>query len=71
MADMADATNTDTPRPIATAGDNDFTLSIEQVSERFAIAGHPRTVRTLQRYCACGHLNAQKIATTLGATSIR
>jgi hypothetical protein len=48
------------------AGDNDFTLSIEQVSERYAVAGHPRTIRTLQRYCASGHLDAQKIATTLG-----
>lgn len=66
MDDTASATTTDTPRPVATAGDNDFTLSIEQVSERYAAAGHPRTIRTLQRYCASGHLDAQKIATTLG-----
>ena len=66
MDDTAGATGTDTPRPVATAGDNDFTLSIEQVSERYAAAGHPRTIRTLQRYCASGHLDAQKIATTLG-----
>jgi hypothetical protein len=36
------------------------------VSERYARAGHPRTLRTLQRYCASGHLDAQKIATTTG-----
>lgn len=66
MDDTAGATGTDTPRPVATAGDNDFTLSIEQVSERYAAAGHPRTIRTLQRYCASGHLDAQKMATTLG-----
>ena len=66
MDDNAGATSTDTPRPVATAGDNDFTLSIEQVSERYAASGHPRTIRSLQRYCASGHLDAQKIATTLG-----
>ena len=66
MDDIAGAIGTDTPRPVATAGDNDFTLSIEQVSERYAAAGHPRTIRTLQSYCASGHLDAQKIATTLG-----
>lgn len=66
MNDNAGATSPDTPRPVTTAGDNDFTLSIEQASERYAAAGHPRTIRTLQRYCASGHLDAQKIATTLG-----
>src|SRR5215510_9132193 len=60
------ATGHDEPRLAATGGDNDFTLTIEEVSERYAKAGHPRTIRTLQRYCANGHLDAQKIATTLG-----
>jgi len=41
-------------------------LSIEQVSERYAAAGHARTIRTLQRYCGSGHLEAQKVATTTG-----
>lgn len=57
-------TQHDQPRPVAT--DRDFTLSIEDVAERYASAGHPRTIRTLQRYCASGHLDCQKIATTLG-----
>lgn len=58
------ATGHDAPRPVATSSDH--TLSIEEVSERYAKAGHPRTIRTLQRYAASGHLDAQKIATTLG-----
>jgi hypothetical protein len=59
------ATSGDTPRLAATDG-VDYTLSIEEVSEHYARAGHPRTIRTLQRYCASGHLDAQKVATTLG-----
>ena len=57
-------TGHDAPRPVATS--SDYTLSIEEVSEQYAKAGHPRTIRTLQRYAASGHLDAQKIATTLG-----
>jgi len=60
------ATGHDRPRPVATPGDNDFSLSIEEVAERYQKAGHPRTIRTLQRYCVNGHLDAQKVATTLG-----
>jgi hypothetical protein len=61
---MSTETGHDTSRPVATS--SDYTLSIEEVSERYARAGHPRTIRTLQRYAASGHLDAQKIATTLG-----
>src|SRR6267154_715506 len=66
MEEILNAPGHDTPRPVATGGDLDFTLSIEQVSERYARAGHARTIRTLQRYCVSGHLDAQKVATTLG-----
>lgn len=59
-----DDSQRDEPRLVAT--DRDFTLTIEDVAERYHAAGHPRTIRTLQRYCASGHLDAQKIATTLG-----
>lgn len=62
----ASATGHDASRLAATSGDNEFTLTIEEVSERYARAGHPRTIRTLQRYCVSGHLDAQKVATTLG-----
>lgn len=63
MPDTGD-THRDASRQVAT--DRDFTLSIEDVAERYASAGHPRTLRTLQRYCASGHLECQKIPTTLG-----
>lgn len=66
IEDRPAATGADTSRPAATNRDNDFILSIEEVSERYARAGHPRTIRTLQRYSASGHLDAQKVATTLG-----
>jgi len=61
-----DDTLRDQSRPVATSRDNDFTLSLDEVSERYAQAGHARTIRTLQRYCASGHLDAQKVATTTG-----
>ena len=61
-----DATRRDLSRQDATATDTDFTLSLEEVAERYARAGHARTLRSLQRYCVSGHLDAQKIATTTG-----
>ncbi len=66
MDGTASTTGHDVSRPTATDGDLDYTLSIEEVSERYAKAGHARTIRTLQRYCVSGHLDAQKVATTLG-----
>jgi len=52
--------------PVATNSDVDYTLTIEDVAERYAVSGHPRTLRTLQRYCASGHLECRKAATALG-----
>jgi hypothetical protein len=66
MPNESAATGHDQPRPAATSGDNDFTLTIEEVAERYQNAGHPRTIRSLQRYCVNGHLDAKKVATTLG-----
>ena len=60
------ATMLDASRSAATGGDLDYSLSIEEVSQLYANAGHARTIRTLQRYCVSGHLEAQKVATTLG-----
>ena len=60
------APSRDLSRQDATDNDTDFTLSLEEVAERYARAGHARTLRSLQRYCASGHLDAQKIATTTG-----
>jgi hypothetical protein len=61
-----DDTHRDEARPTATGRDNDFTLSLDEVAQRYDTAGHARTIRTLQRYCASGHLEAQKVATTTG-----
>ena len=56
----------DLSRQDATDNDTDFSLLLEEVAERYARAGHPRTIRSLQRYCLSGHLDARKIATTTG-----
>ena len=66
MNDADDATGPDKSRPAATSGDTDYTLSLDEVSDRYAKAGHPRTLRSLQRYCVNAHLDAQKIATATG-----
>lgn len=56
----------DQPRPVATDHDSEFTLTIEDAAQFYANAGHARTLRTIQRYCASGHLDCVKAATTLG-----
>lgn len=56
----------DMPGQVATGRDTDFSLTIEETAERYAKAGHPRTLRTIQRYCANGHLDCMKAATALG-----
>ncbi len=53
-------------RQAATDNDTDFSLSLEEVASHYHRAGHPRTLRSLQRYCVSGHLDARKIATALG-----
>src|ERR1700688_1609593 len=58
--------NTDTPRPVATSPDSDFTLTIDEALERYARAGLPRTPRSIQRYCAKGHLDSRRIETAFG-----
>lgn len=57
---------TDPPRPVATSPDSEYSLSIEEVSERYARAGHPRTSRSIQRYCAKGHLDCRRMETQFG-----
>lgn len=53
-------------RPVATRDDSDFTLSIDEALERYAKAGHPRTPRSVQRYCAKGHLQCRLVETGFG-----
>src|SRR5712691_6396374 len=57
----------DQSRPVATPPDSDFTLSIDEALERYARAGHPRTPRSIQRYCAKGHLDCRLIETGFGS----
>ena len=52
----------DTPRPSATR----YSLSLEDVSRLFAVAGLPRNNRSLQRYCAAGRLDCIKEETASG-----
>jgi hypothetical protein len=56
----------DMSRLVATTADSDFTLSIEEAVERYARAGLPRTPRSVQRYCAKGHLECRRIETAFG-----
>lgn len=58
--------NHDTSRQVATSPDSDFTLTIDEALERYARAGLPRTPRSIQRYCAKGHLDCRRIETQFG-----
>jgi hypothetical protein len=56
----------DLSRPVATSPDSDFTLTIDEALERYARAGLPRTPRSVQRYCAKGHLDCRRMETAFG-----
>lgn len=56
---------TDQPRPVATSPD-EYTLTIEEAAQRYEHAGYPRTLRSIQRYCAKGHLECLRQETTFG-----
>jgi hypothetical protein len=58
--------NDDPSRPAATSPDSEYTLSIEEAGERYEHAGHPRTLRSIQRYCAKGHLDCRRMETPFG-----
>jgi hypothetical protein len=64
---MNDGTTThDLSRHVATTGDSDFTLSIEDAAALYQHAGHPRTPRSIQRYCAKSHLDYRRMETPFG-----
>ena len=46
--------------------DHQYTLSVEQAAELYAKAGHPRTVRAIQKYCALTKLDCHKVETETG-----
>jgi hypothetical protein len=56
----------DQSRQVVTIPDSEFTLSIDEAVERYARAGLPRTPRSIQRYCAKGHLQCRLIETEFG-----
>src|ERR1700686_5274225 len=58
--------NDDLSRHVATSPDSDFTLTIDEALERYSRAGLPRTPRSIQRYCAKGHLDCRRIETSFG-----
>jgi hypothetical protein len=62
LATMTD----DMPRQDATSNDRDYSLSIEEALGRYDHAGHPRTTRSVQRYCARGHLDCLRQETPFG-----
>jgi hypothetical protein len=55
----------DQSRQAATSPDQ-YTLTIEEAAVRYEHAGHPRTIRTIQRYCANGHLDSLRQETAFG-----
>lgn len=55
----------DQSRQAATSPDQ-YTLTIEDAAIRYEHAGHPRTARTIQRYCAKGHLDCLRQETPFG-----
>src|SRR5437588_313452 len=56
----------DKSRQVATSSDSDFTLSIDDALAVYERAGLPRTPRSIQRYCAKGHLDCRRIETAIG-----
>src|SRR3989442_13135834 len=58
--------NLDVSRQGATKPDSEYSLSIEEAAVRYEHAGHPRTPRSIQRYCAKGHLDCRRIETPFG-----
>src|SRR5262249_1165665 len=55
--------NDDQPRQVATVDDSEYSLSVDEAAERYAHAGHPRTIRAIQRYCAKGAVDCRRMET--------
>jgi len=54
------------PRPAAPSDEHTYLLSVEEAADRYAAAGHPRTIRAIQKYCRRGDIESQKVETTYG-----
>ena len=46
--------------------DQEYSLSVQQAAELYAEAGHPRTIRAVQKYCALSKLDCHKVETETG-----
>lgn len=57
---------TDNPSRQAATSPDQYTLTIDEAAVRYEHAGHPRTIRTIQRYCAKGHLDCLRQETPFG-----
>src|ERR1700677_3489758 len=57
----------DLSRQAATSPDTEYSLSIEDAAGLYERAGLRRTPRTIQRYCAIGHLVSRRLETPFGA----
>jgi hypothetical protein len=56
----------DQSRQVATTDDSEYSLSVDEAAERYDHAGHPRTIRAIQRYCAKGDLDCRRKETQFG-----
>src|SRR5580704_5497863 len=56
----------DQPRHAAASSDTEYSLSIDDAAALYQRAGLPRTLRTIQRYCAKGHLDSHRVETAYG-----
>src|SRR3982074_2220212 len=58
------------PRTDATdrerSSEQQYSLSIQATAELYAQAGHPRTIRAVQKYCALSKLDCHKVETITG-----
>lgn len=58
---QAGATDSDQPRLAPTTPDSEYSLTIEEVGDLYAQAGLARDLRTIQRYCRRGRLEARLV----------
>src|SRR5260370_34851982 len=54
------------PRPDANTDERAYTLTVEEALPRYQAAGHGRTARAVQKYCARGDLDCIKEDTEYG-----
>ena len=54
------------PRPVANGDEQAYTLTVEEAAAMYEAAGHARTMRAIQKYCARGDLDCIREQTTYG-----